>query len=245
MGKNNIVFNLKGLTFSYPGKDNIFKNLNFTLKKGDKIGLIGDNGSGKTTLLHTIMGILKPTEGQIYVFDKVIINQQDFLFVRQCIGLLFQNSDDQLFFPTVLEDVAFGPLNLGKKPKEARKIAMQTLADLNLNGFENRITYQLSGGEKKLVALATILAMQPQVLLLDEPTSGLDPATKIRLSEILGKLDISYIIVSHEYDFLIENTNKIYSLKDGVITYHSESSTLHSHFHSHPAGEVHHEHKQQ
>ncbi len=117
-------------------------------------------------------------------------------------GLLFQNADDQLFCPTVLEDVAFGPLNQGKPPAEAIGIARETMARLGLQGFEERVTYKLSGGEKKLVSLATVLAMQPQLLLLDEPTSGLDENTKHRLMHILQDLDIAYMIVSHEQDFL-------------------------------------------
>uniref|UniRef100_A0A7V4LCW0 ATP-binding cassette domain-containing protein n=1 Tax=Desulfobacca acetoxidans TaxID=60893 RepID=A0A7V4LCW0_9BACT len=122
--------------------------------------------------------------------------------VRRQVGLLFQNPDDQLFCPTVLEDVAFGPLNLGKSRQEAVAIARETMAQLGLEGFEERVTYKLSGGEKKLVALATVLAMQPRLLLLDEPTTGLDEATKHRLIHLLQGLKISYMIVSHETDFL-------------------------------------------
>ena len=129
------------------------------------------------------------------------------LEVRQKVGLLFQNADDQLFCPTVIEDVAFGPLNQGKKPEEAVRIARETMDRLGLNGFEDRVTYKLSGGEKKLVSLATVLAMQPQVLLLDEPTAGLDEKTKERLVHILKNLEITFMVVSHENHFL-EHTVK-------------------------------------
>ncbi len=239
---NDSVIQLDNVCFSYPGKENLLNELNFTLRQGEKIGLIGDNGSGKTTLLHIIIGILKVTSGRLHIFGKDILSSKDFFLVRQQIGLVFQNSDDQLFCPTVLEDVAFGPLNLGKKPDEAKEIALKTLRDLHLNGFEDCITHQLSGGEKKLVALATVLAMQPKMLLLDEPTSGLDKATKERFSEILGDLKVSYLMVSHEYDFLFSNTDSIYSIQNGDIQYQGKSSTLHSHHHSHPAGGIPHEH---
>jgi cobalt/nickel transport system ATP-binding protein len=169
---------------------------------GKHIGLIGPNGCGKTTLLHLIKGLLRPQAGSIVVFGQEVRKEKDFVDVRQKVGLLFQNADDQLFCPTVLEDVAFGPLNQGKKPEEAIKTAHETIERLGLEGFEDRVTYELSGGSKKLVSLATVLAMQPRVLLLDEPTAGLDEKTKERLIHILTNLEITFMIVSHENDFL-------------------------------------------
>jgi cobalt/nickel transport system ATP-binding protein len=157
-------------------------------------------------------------------------------------GFLFQNADDQLFSPTVLEDVAFGPLNLGKKPKEARDMSLEILRELKLEGFGDRVTHRLSGGEKKLVALATVLVMKPEVLLLDEPTTGLDEDTSIRIIDILNNLDISYVIVSHEYDFLARTTRHIYSMRGGGIRYDGSSEDLHSHYHSHPHGKALHHH---
>ena len=162
------------------------------------------------------MGLLRPQAGSIVIFGQEVKKEKDFIDVRQKVGLLFQNADDQLFCPTVLEDVAFGPLNLGKTPAEAIQIARETMAGLGLAGFEDRVTYKLSGGEKKLVSLATVLAMQPQLLLLDEPTTGLDETTRHRLIHILQNLDISYLIVSHEHEFL-EHTVK-------------ECCHVHSHF---------------
>ncbi|MBW2149975.1 MAG: ABC transporter ATP-binding protein, partial [Deltaproteobacteria bacterium] len=202
MGENNIVIQLENVCFSYPNGASVLDSLQFKLREGEKLGLIGPNGSGKTTFLHIIMGLLKPSFGTIRIFGKAVETEQEFREVRQKVGFLFQNADDQLFSPTVLEDVAFGPLNLGKKPKEAREVSLKTLKDLNLEGFEDRVTHKLSGGEKKLVALATVLVMQPEALLLDEPTTGLDEDTSKRIIDILNRLDISYVIVSHEYDFL-------------------------------------------
>jgi cobalt/nickel transport system ATP-binding protein len=199
------IIAVQHLTFRYPGAARpVFEDFTFELQPGHHLGLVGPNGAGKTTLLHLLMGLLKPQAGRIFIFGKEVSTEKDFAWVRQRVGLLFQNPDDQLFCPTVLEDVAFGPLNQGKTTAEAVALARETMAKLGLEGFEERITYKLSGGEKKLVALATILAMQPELLLLDEPTSGLDEATKHRLIHILQNLEIAYMIVSHEREFLNE-----------------------------------------
>jgi len=197
------LIELHNLTFTYPGAPQpVFQDFHYQLLPGEHIGLIGPNGSGKTTLLHLIMGLLRPQAGSIIIFGQEVKKEKDFVEVRQKVGMLFQNADDQLFCPTVLEDVAFGPLNLGRTPDEAIQIARETMERLGLHGFEDRVTYKLSGGEKKLVSLATVLAMEPQLLLLDEPTAGLDEATKHRLIHILTDLDIAFMVVSHENDFL-------------------------------------------
>jgi cobalt/nickel transport system ATP-binding protein len=242
MGENSVIIQLENIVFSYGGGKPVLDDLCFTLEEGAKLGLIGHNGSGKTTMLHIIMGLLKPSSGTVRAFGKPIETKRDFLEVRRKIGFLFQDADDQLFCPTVLEDIAFGPLNLGKSPTEARKMAMETLERLNLRGFEERLTHKLSGGEKKLVALATVLVMQPKALLLDEPTTGLDEDTNIRIITLLNSLDISYVIVSHEYDFLARTTHDIYSVQNGQIVYNGDSSALHSHYHKHLMGEFGHHH---
>lgn len=200
---NEPLIDISKLNFTYPGGAKpVFQDFNFQLLPGKHLGLVGPNGSGKTTLLHLIMGLLRPESGSIAVLGQVVRREKDFKEVRQKVGLLFQHADDQLFCPTVLEDVAFGPLNQGKRPAEAVQIARETMAKLGLAGFEDRVTYKLSGGEKKLVSLATVLAMQPRLLLLDEPTTGLDEPTRHRLIHILQNLEISYLIVSHEHEFL-------------------------------------------
>ena len=242
MGENSVIIQLENIVFSYAGGKAVLDDLCFTLEEGTKLGLIGHNGSGKTTMLHIIMGLLKPSSGTIRAFGKSIETKKDFLDVRRKIGFLFQDADDQLFCPTVLEDIAFGPLNLGKSPTEARKMAMETLERLNLEGFEERVTHKLSGGEKKLVALATVLVMQPNALLLDEPTIGLDEDTNIRIIALLNSLDISYVIASHEYDFLARTTRDIYSVQNGQIVYNGDSSALHSHYHKHLVGKFGHHH---
>ncbi|MDD2901273.1 MAG: ABC transporter ATP-binding protein [Syntrophales bacterium] len=197
------LIELQNITFKYPGAAApVFQDFNFQFREGQQVGLTGPNGAGKTTLLHLIMGLVKPQAGKIMIFGQEVSKEKDFVNVRQKVGLLFQNPDDQLFCPTVLEDVAFGPLNQGKAPAEAIRIAQETMEKLGLTGFEDRVTYKLSGGEKKLVSLATVLAMQPQLLLLDEPTTGLDTDTKHRLVHLLQDLNLSYMIVSHEDAFL-------------------------------------------
>jgi cobalt/nickel transport system ATP-binding protein len=208
-----IVFN--DVEFAYSPDRPVLNGCNFCLDAGRRIALTGANGSGKTTILHLIVGLIRPTSGCIEIFGKPRIAESDFLEVRRRVGLLFQDSDDQLFCPTVAEDVAFGPLNLGLERDRVRQIVSQTLADLGLAGYENRITYQLSSGEKRLVALATVLAMQPDVLLLDEPTNSLDEQSIQRLLEILNRLPQAMILVSHDRDFREKLTDRVLLLSRG------------------------------
>ncbi len=242
MDQNNLIINLSDISFAYPGSSKVLDKLNLQFHQGDRLGLIGPNGSGKTTMFHIIMGLLKPSSGTIEIFGRQVNGERDFRSVRERIGLLFQDADDQLFSPTVLEDVAFGPLNLGRSQEEAKAIAQKTLELLGLSGFEDRITYKLSGGEKKLVSLATVLAMEPEILLLDEPSNGLDDNTKARLMEALSQLDLSFILISHEIDFLSETADSICEMRDGKILF-DEEVYAHPHYHRHPHGTVPHEHK--
>lgn len=236
------VICLNEICFSYPGAAApVFDRLGFDFFAGDRTGLVAPNGSGKTTLFHIIMGLLKPDSGRIELFGKPVTTEKDFLEVRHRIGLLFQDADDQLFSPTVLEDVAFGPLNLGKSKQEAVDISRSILSSLGLEGFEDRVTLKLSGGEKRLVSLAAVLAMEPKVLLLDEPSAGLDEKTKEQLVRILKDLDISYIIVSHEFDFLADLAESIYTLQNGKIMLDTELQ-LHEHVHAHSYGRQPHRH---
>ncbi len=240
--KDTPIINLERVTFGYPDGLPVLKDLDFKFFSGGRIGLIAPNGSGKTTLFHIIMGLLKPISGYMEIFGQPVKEEKDFLNVRRRIGLLFQDADDQLFSPTVLEDVAFGPLNLGKSRDEAVDIARNTLKSLGLSGFEDRITYKLSGGEKKLVSLATVLAMEPEVLLLDEPISGLDDETKATLNNVLSDLDLSYILISHDLDFLFEIADPIYTMENGKIILDRETH-VHQHVHAHPHGTYPHEHE--
>lgn len=236
------LLSLQGVSFNYPNGPAIINNLDFTLHKGDRIGLTAPNGSGKSTLFHLIVGLLKASSGQILYENQAITKEEDFRQLRRRVGLLFQDADDQLFLPTVLEDVAFGPLNLGKSKKEALAISHQVLQRLDLTDFTDRITFKLSGGEKKLVALATVLAMEPDILLLDEPTAGLDHKTKHRLIDLLNDFtDLTYLIVSHEFDFLTATTNRIYTMENGTILV-DEELHIHHHEHAHRSGKQPHRH---
>jgi cobalt/nickel transport system ATP-binding protein len=220
MDNSEVIINLKGVSFVYHGNQShrpVLDNLNLQISRGERVGLIGPNGSGKTTLFHLLMGLLRPTQGDIVVFGKKRRQEKDFREVREKIGLLFQDSDDQLFCPTVAEDVAFGPLNLGKTQDEALEITRQVLKRLGLEEFEDRLTYKLSGGEKRLISLATVLAMQPEALVLDEPTAGLDEDTVERLIQILRNSNLTYLIASHNRDFLSKTTDIVYHLGRGKL----------------------------
>lgn len=241
MDQSELIIRLENVAFGYPGGPPVLSDLNFQLERGCRMGLMGANGSGKTTLFHIIMGLLKPTAGRVALFGRQVREEKEFSALRPRIGLLFQDADDQLFSPTVLEDVAFGPLNLGKSPEEAAEIARRTLASLDLRGFEERLTYKLSGGEKRLVSLATVLSMEPEVLLLDEPTTGLDDRTKSRLREILPHLGLSYVVISHEMDFLHDTTESLAVIREGTIRC-DENGRIHQHFHYHPHGGTPHKH---
>ncbi|MEA2083870.1 MAG: ABC transporter ATP-binding protein [Thermodesulfobacteriota bacterium] len=235
------LFELKHISFKYPDSEHlVLDRVDFALGER-KIGLIGANGSGKTTLFHVIMGLQTPLSGKVLFHGRPVRNKSEFREMRKDVGLIFQNADDQLFSPTVIEDVAFGPLNLGESPDDAGKIARKTLADLGLSGLESRITHRLSGGEKKLVSLATILAMNPKALLIDEPTNDLDPATRARLITILNELNQPCVIISHDWDFLAETVQDIFGLDHGRII-RCEKADLHNHPHAHPFGGQPHHH---
>lgn len=238
---NQTILNLSKIRYSHPGGPLVLKDLDFRMGTGDRIGLVAPNGSGKTTLFHIIMGLLKPFSGIVEIFCQARQTEKDFEEVRRRIGFLFQDADDQLFSPTVLEDVAFGPLNLGKSRDEAVALARKTLSFLGLDGFEDRVTYKLSGGEKRLVSLATVLAMEPEVLLLDEPFTGLDSYTKTTLIDILNSLELSFVLISHEFEFLSKMVNRIYTMEGGRVLL-DEDLNIHNHAHAHPMGKQPHRH---
>lgn len=208
---------LHDVDFNYDAGRSVLRQCSFRLEAGQRVALHGGNGSGKTTLLHLIVGLLRPNAGRIEVFGAPRAVERDFHEVRRRVGLLFQEADDQLFCPTVAEDVAFGPLNLGLPRERVRQLVGETLESVGLHGYEHRITYKLSGGEKRLVALATVLAMQPDVLLLDEPTSGLDEQATERLTALLAQLPQAMLVVSHQQAFCRQITDSTVTLLEGRI----------------------------
>lgn len=211
------IFSLDHISFSYAGSKPLFTNLSLTLAAGQRIGLYGANGAGKTTLFRIIMGLERPQSGSILLHGTPLEKEKDFRALRRKVGLVLQNADDQLFCPTVLEDVSFGPLNLGLSQEEADRKARTVLMSLGLSGYEDRLTHQLSGGEKKLVSLAGILAMEPVAMLLDEPTAALDENAVRRLADILAGLPHARIVISHDKAFLEQVSESILILKDGML----------------------------
>ncbi len=236
MTDKDCIIRLTDISFAYAGSEhNVLDGLSLEIKSGDRIGMVAPNGSGKTTLFHTIMGLCIPLSGTIELFNRPMKTRDDFKAVRTRIGLLFQDADDQLFCPTVLDDVAFGPLNLGHSRAGAMETAREILASLGLEKIQDSITHRLSGGQKRLVALAAVLAMKPAVLLLDEPTAGLDRSVKDKLVDILNNLDITCMAISHEFDFIRQVTDRIFSMEDGKILT-DEDIQVHRHEHIHKHG---------
>ncbi len=242
------LIQLEKVSFGYPGRE-VFSDVDLSLHPGERLALVGTNGAGKSTLLRLMVGLHRPASGRLTAFGKERKDEIDFREVRARAGLLFQDPDDQLFCPTVLEDVAFGPLNLGKSREEAMAKARDTLQTLGLDGFADRITYKLSGGEKRLVSLATVLAMEPEALLLDEPTNGLDEESERRLTHHLEALPQAMIFISHDRHFVQHLATRAVLLQQGALTeaiMHSHPHThTHAHLHIHAPGvATEHEHEQ-
>ncbi|GGK68351.1 energy-coupling factor ABC transporter ATP-binding protein [Amphritea balenae] len=212
-----VLIETRGLSYRYPRRGEVLNEIDFKLEAGDRVALTGSNGAGKTTLLHLLVGLKKAKAGEIHAFGAQRREEKEFVEVRARAGFLFQDPDDQLFCPTVLEDVAFGPLNLGKARDEAMQLAHQALVSVGLEGFEERVTHQLSGGEKRMVTLASVLAMEPEVLLLDEPSNALDTKARWRLINILQELPQAMIIISHDDDFLDHLANRWVRLEDAKL----------------------------
>lgn len=219
---NEGLISLDAVSFGYAPDRMVLDRCSFRLERTERVGLVGSNGSGKSTLMKLIVGILRPASGTLEVFGTPRVREGDFHEVRRRVGFLFQDSDDQLFCPTVAEDVAFGPLNLGKSRAEAWQIVTETLTALRLSGFERRITHNLSGGEKRLVALAAVLAMSPEVLLLDEPTAGLDDDAAARVADVLGELPQAMAIASHDTRLLERLATRLLRFSHGRLVEESE-----------------------
>lgn len=196
----------------------LFENLNLNLSHKEKIAIIGQNGSGKSTLLEIIGGLNKPCDGSVEIFHEPMRELSEFEKYRNLIGFLFQNSDDQFIAPSVIEDVAFSLLARGVSKDEARKRAEFMLAELGISHLRDEIVFYLSGGEKKLVALAGVLITEPKILLLDEPTTALDYDMQIKVANILGSLDIAQIIVSHDKEFINKVVDKVYFLNQNGLS---------------------------
>lgn len=211
------LIDLQNIHFAYPNHAPVLNGINFSLKAGEKIAINGPNGAGKSTLFHIMVGLNKPDAGHVLAFGHRREKEADFKEVRRRIGLVFQDPDDQLFCPTVAEDIAFGVLNLGLTINDALLVVEKTLTDLHLEHLRDRATHNLSGGEKRLVSLACVLAMKPDVLLLDEPTNALDEKTQERLVEILNALPQAMVIISHDTHFRRKITKRYLTMENGQL----------------------------
>ena len=218
MHEPNILITCKNLDFSFPGEDHkILKQLNFEVTEKSRIGLMGENGSGKSTLLKILIGLLHPAAGELVILGRHRNQDSDFDDVRQRVGFLFQDSDNQLFCPTVFDDVMFGPLNQGLSREEASQVTTETLEKLGLQDYAARLTYRLSGGEKRMVALATLLSMRPDILLLDEPDAGLSERARQRAVRALRDYAGTLIVVSQSKSFLRSVTRERYFFHQGRL----------------------------
>ncbi|VVB97574.1 Trehalose/maltose import ATP-binding protein MalK [uncultured archaeon] len=214
------IIETRNLTHIYRGKIKALDSVNFTARPGERIALIGANGAGKSTLFKHFNGILKPTSGEVLIKGEPI-NNKNILDARRTVGLVFQDPDDQIFAPTVKQDVAFGPMNLGLSEDVIEKRVRESLETVRLTGFEERAPHHLSTGEKKKVAIAGILAMQPEVLVLDEPTAGLDPGGAVRLIRLINEMNrylgITTIIATHEVDIVPLLADRVCIMSSGKI----------------------------
>ncbi len=213
------MIEFENVFYNYPDGTEALKGIDYRIEKGEKIALVGPNGSGKSTLLLHTNGILLPTSGAVKVNGQ-LITQKNLKEVRRAVGLIFQDCDDQVFSPTVCDDVAFGPMNLGLKKEQVARRVEDALELVGLTGYEKRSSHHISGGEKKKVALAGILAMEPDVIVLDEPTANLDPESAESLVDVLNDLHNSgktILIATHEVDLVCEWAERVCVLYDGMI----------------------------
>lgn len=211
------VVEVQNLVYAYPRQEPVLQNISFTLKAGDRVALMGATGSGKSTLLENLIGIKQPQSGKIWI-NGIPLEPQNLPQVRRYIGFGFQDANDQLFMPTILEDITFGPRNYGVSAAIAKDQARQLLADFGLETYANRSAHELSGGQRRLAALASILALEPAILILDEPTTGLDPAWRRHLAQVLLNLPVKVMLIaSHELHWLGKVTHRALVLSNGRI----------------------------
>ncbi len=208
---------VKNLNFEYPDGFQALSDINFEIEKNERIAVLGPNGAGKTTLILHLNGILGNLDGNIKI-KEFPYNEENIGKIRKTVGLVFQDPDDQLFMPTVLEDVMFGPKNFGFTDEEAENNALNALKKVKMENFIDKPPHHLSFGQKRKVAIASVLASEPELLVLDEPSSNLDPASRRELIEILKSLRISLILVTHDLPMALELCNRSIILNNGEIT---------------------------
>ncbi len=215
MESNGTALVFDGVTYRYDDGTPALDGVSFSIDRGESVAIIGHNGSGKTTLLMHIVGIIVP-EGGVTV-SGVTVTEATLGEVRRRVGYVFQDSRDQLFMSTVMDDVAFGPLNMGLSPVEAVERSNHALSAVGLDGYAGRTPYHLSGGEMKRVAIATVLAQSPEILVMDEPSSGLDPRARRGLASLIRGLGCTRLVASHDLDFVRACADRVILLNRGHI----------------------------
>ena len=210
------IVEVRDLRHVYPDGTAALKGVSFRITHGESVAIIGANGAGKSTLLHHLNGFLEPTDGEIRIGDTPL-TKRTLPLIRRTVGMVFQNPDDQLFMPTVFDDVAFGPLNLGLRGEHVDQRVMESLEQVGAAHLRTKPPYHLSGGEKKRVAIATVLAMSPDILVMDEPTSGLDPFSRRQLMALLREFRHTKIFTSHDLDMVLELCQRTMIIHEGMI----------------------------
>lgn len=218
------MIKFEGVSFAYPGENRILNELSFDIKPGEQVALIGANGAGKSTLLKSILGLLK-ADGIIVVNGK-IVEKKNLADIRKMIGFVLQDSDNQMFMPKVIDDIMFGLVNYGMRPEEARNKAEKITAKLDISHLSDRHNYTLSAGEKRMAAIATVLAMEPKAILLDEPSAALDPANRRKVINTLNNLEVTKIIATHDLDMVLETCDRVLLINKGKIVADGDTWTI-------------------
>ena len=216
---------MTGVQYHYPDHTPALQDVSFHIAHSESVALIGGNGAGKSTLLSLLVGIVFPTAGTVNI-GGVDLTHKTAAQLRQRIGLVFQNPDDQLFMPTVLDDVAFGPLNLGLSTEQAQERAVGALTTVGAAHLSQRSSLRLSTGEKRAAAIAAVLAMAPDILLMDEPTAGLDPWSRRQLINLLGSFAHTKIIATHDLDFALDACQRTLVLREGRVVADGPTANL-------------------
>lgn len=209
------IIKIKDLNYFYPDNTMAISRVSLDIYEGESMGIIGPNGAGKTTLLLHLNGILKG-KGTVEVFG-IPVNDSNLQKIRRNVQIVFQDPDDQLFMPTVFDDIAFGPLNIGHSKKEVKELVRIALEHVEMQGYEDRCSHHLSFGEKKRIAIATCLAMKPEILILDEPSIGLDPRSRRHLIQFLKSCKITLLIASHDIEMVLEICSRVSIMDQGTI----------------------------
>ena len=219
---------IKELAFAYPDGNQALYGVNLSIQKGERVALLGPNGAGKTTLVMHMNGIHPTSHGSIHVAGELVDskNRESIKQIRSKVGIVFQDPDDQLFMPTVGEDVAFGPYNMGLRDAELSKVVDEALELVGMSEFKDRPPHHLSFGQRRRVAVATVLAMKPEILILDEPSSNLDPASRRELADILRSLDITIVMVTHDLPYAFELCERSVILSGGIIVADNDTKVI-------------------